>query len=257
MSPDAIPSTGAVEPSALGRGDDGGSDADGYELSPLLSGGRLLILVVALCFLAGAVGYLVGHKSSITDPLSATDVGFMRDMDYHHAQAVEMSDNLVNKPTVDPDLKSYAMEIIKEQSSERGFFNATLDRFGHPSSPPATAMTWMGGRGVPRDQMEGRATSAQVAELRSAKGDAAAALWIALMSEHHLGGVHMADYEARHGHDTTVVNLATCMVRVQRGEVIDLQNYRKQHKLAIPDGFTDPMHDPRLNPISFTATACA
>lgn len=228
--------------------------ADPQEDRPLpragLSGLQVVVLVAAVAFLVGAIAYVVGERRGGADPLSSTDVGFLQDMGYHHDQANQLSILLDGNQTVDPDLKSYAMEIIMGQRFEQGIFNATLDRFGHPSDPGETVMGWMDGEEVPRDEMDGLATPAQVRQLRAAKGREAEALWIALMSEHHLGGLHMADWEYRHGKDTTTRNLALAMVKTQRGEIIDLQRYRTKHELPIPDGFGDPLQDQRLNPIS-------
>jgi uncharacterized protein (DUF305 family) len=86
-------------------------------------------------------------------------------------------------------------------------------------------------------------------ELQAATGRDAEALFIALMSEHHLGGLHMADYEVRHGKDKLVRRLALAALKSQRAEVIELNLYRKANNLPIPAGFTDPTQDPRLNPI--------
>lgn len=210
---------------------------------------RLLVLLVAVAFLGGAVGWAVSERSR--DPLSATDVGFMQDMGFHHAQAVEMSLLLAGKDDVGGDLKNFAYEIIISQQADRGMFNATLDRYGHPSDPGDTVMAWMG-PGIPIDKMEGLATPAQMADLKAATGKDAEALWIALMSEHHLGGVHMADWEARHGHDRTTRNIARAMVTVQLGEIADLQRYRSRTGLPIPAGFSDPLKDQRMRPLSTT-----
>lgn len=212
-----------------------------------LSWPRVLVLVVAVAFLAGSVGWAVGQRDR--DPLSSTDVGFLQDMGFHHLQAVQLSLILLNKEDVDPDLKRYAEEILVSQRYEQGIFNALLDRFGHPIEPGDEVMGWMGPP-LPRDQMEGLATEEQVQQLQDAGGAEAEALWIALMSEHHLGGLHMADEAARHGSDGAVVSIAKSMVRTQRGEVIDLSRYRTAHDLPIPEGFGDPARDQRLNPLS-------
>ena len=214
-----------------------------------LTGVRIVVLIVAFAFLAGALGYTVGHRKGGSDPLSATDVGFMQDMGYHHDQANQMAILLIGKDDVDPDLKNYAMEILMGQRLEMGVFTATLDRYGHSSSPGRTAMGWMG-PAIPLNEMDGLATSAQMKQLTNAKGRTAEALWIALMSEHHLGGMHMADWEALHGHDATTKNLAQAEVSTQRSDIIDLARYRTMHQLPIPKGFTDPTKDQRLNPLS-------
>lgn len=211
---------------------------------------QLVALGLAVAFLAGAVGFLVGDRRGSADPLSTVDVGYLRDMGYHHDQATEMSLILTGKDDIDPNLKAFANEIVVGQRFEQGIFNATLDRYGHTTDVGDEVMGWMGEPAAP-DEMVGLATPEQMDQLRQATGDEAAALWIALMSEHHLAGLHMADYEARHGQDETTVNLAEATVKSQRGEVIDLARYRKAHDLPIPEGFTDPLEDQRLNPISF------
>lgn len=216
---------------------------------PTLTWGRVVALVVAVAFLGGAIGWAIGQRR--VDPFSATDVGFMQDMGLHHEQAIQMSILLLDKEGIDDDLRSFAIEYLVGQRYEQGIFNGLLDRFGHSSDPGDTVMGWMGPP-VPADQMEGLATDAQMADLRAATGTEAESLFIALMSEHHLGGLHMADEEARKGHDKTVRNLALAMVKTQRGEVIDLDRYRRNHDLPIPAGFTDPMDDQRLNPLSIT-----
>jgi uncharacterized protein (DUF305 family) len=214
-----------------------------------LTGLRVLVLVVAVAFLGGAIGWSVAEHRS--DPLSDTDAGFLRDMGYHHEQAVEMSVLLLSDDSVDADLRSYAQEILLGQRFEQGIFNATLARFHRPTVVGSEVMGWMG-PAIPRNAMPGLATAAQMARLRTATGTTAASLWISLMSEHHLGGLHMADYEARHGHDAVTRNVAAAIVKAQRSEVIDLANYRRLHHLAIPKGFTDPLKDQRLQPLSAT-----
>ena len=215
-----------------------------------LSGVQIVVLMAALAFLVASIAYVIGDRSGSEDPLSAVDVGFMQDMGYHHDQAVQMALLLLAKDDVDPNLKSFAQEIIIGQRYEQGIYSSTLDRYGHSSDPGSTVMGWMGEK-VPIADMPGLATDAQMAQLRAAKGKDAEALWIALMSEHHLAGLHMADYAARHGHDRTTVNLANATVKNQRSEVLDLALFRTNHHLPIPKGFTDPTKDQRLNPLSF------
>lgn len=214
-----------------------------------LTASRVVAMLLAVAFLAGATGWAIGSREH--DPLSATDVGFLRDMGFHHSQAVEMSTILLGKDDVDPGVQSFAHEFIRDQRYEQGIFDALLDRFGHSPEVGDTVMGWMG-RPVPRDSMAGLATEAQVAELRAASGAEVEALFIALMSEHHLGGLHMADWEARKGSDRTVRNQAKAIVSNQRSEVVELSRYRTRHGLPIPDGFTDPMEDQRLRPLSLS-----
>ena len=231
----AAAAEGAVDSAPRGRG---------------LSTGQVLILVAAVAFLVGAVAYVVGDRSGGADPLNDVDVGFQQDMSYHHDQAVQMALLLLAKDDIDPNMRSFAQEVVIGQRYEQGIFSATLDRFGHSSDPGDTVMGWMG-EPQPAETMAGLATEEQLAELEAATGEDAEALWIALMSEHHLAGLHMADYAARHGEDETTVNLANAIVKNQRSEVLDYARYRADHDLPVPDGFTDPTEDQRLDPLSF------
>jgi uncharacterized protein (DUF305 family) len=237
--PEAVP---AAEADRAGDGVDGRSRG----LSTL----QWLVLVVAVAFLVGAVAYVVGDRSGSADPLNATDVGFMQDMGFHHEQAVQMALLLLAKDDVDPGLKSFANEIVIGQRYEQGIFSATLDRFGHSSEVGDSVMGWMG-EPMPPEDMPGLATEAQMEQLAAAEGAEAEALWISLMSEHHLAGLHMADYAARRGADDTTVNLAGAIVKNQRSEILDYARYREANDLPIADGFDDPTQDQRLDPLSF------
>lgn len=227
-----------------------GATRTGGPLGPL-NGLRVVVLLIAVAFLAGTVGWAVGQRE--VDPLSETDVGFLRDMGFHHEQAVEMSLILLYKDDVDPGLRAFAQEIIIGQRFEQGLFNAILSRFGHETAvfPDDEVMGWMGAP-MAATEMEGLATGAEIEALADAGGAEAEALWIALMSEHHLGGLHMADRAARHGSDPATVNLARRVVEVQRSEVIDLDRYRRNNDLPVPDGYADPLTDQRLDPLSIS-----
>lgn len=237
---EAAPADEAPPPGPLGGG-------LSRALGPLTAA-RLVVLLVAVAFLGGSIGWALGQRSE--QPLSDVDAGFMQDMGVHHLQAVQMSLLLLDDETVSRDLKAYAQEIIMSQRFDQGIFNATLDRFGFPTDPGETVMEWMGGHGVPVDEMNGMATDEQMRELADATGDEAESLWIALMSEHHLGGMHMADWAARHGSDGATVELAKAMVKIQRDEILELGRYRDRAELALPDGFTDPRADQRIRPLS-------
>lgn len=241
MSPDPADSTAdrtGDDPVETPTGPDGGGGpAGGRGLGPL----RTAVLVVAVAFLAGAVGWALGSRT--TDPLNATDVGFLQDMSLHHEQAIQMSILLLDKDDVDPELQLYAVEILMSQRFDQGLFNATLDRFGHPSAPGDTVMGWMG-HPIPAEEMPGMASTEQLAQLRDATGEEAASLWIALMSDHHLGGMHMAAEAAEGGRDETVLGLAQATRQIQADEVLELARYRARHDLPFPEGFTDPVENP-------------
>lgn len=209
---------------------------------------RAFVLAAAFAFLGGAIGWAIGNRDD--DPLNAADVGFMQDMTYHHTQAVQMSKALLFKEGIDRDLQAFAEEFLADQRFEQGIFNALLAWNGHQvTNPDETAMGWMG-RAVPADEMAGMATPEQMQALRDAEGAEAESLFISLMSEHHLGGLHMSDYVVRNGQDEMVRNLARNMLKNQRDEVMDLARARERLDLPFPEGFEDPTLDQRLHPLS-------
>lgn len=184
------------------------------------------------------------------DPFNEADVGFMQDMIYHHNQAIQMSKILLFQEGIDRDVRAFAEEFISDQRFEQGIFNALLARFGHPvTNPDGTAMGWMGPP-FPVDQMAGMATEEQMQTLRDADGDELVTWFIALMSEHHLGGLHMADVVIREGRDEALRNIARGMLSNQRDEILDLGRARERLGLPIPEGFGDPTTDQRMNPLS-------
>lgn len=242
------PAGPAVEPEPAVEGEPGPAPEPPARRG--LSSLQWVVLIAAMAFLVGAIAYVVGDDRGSADPLNATDVGFMQDMSLHHDQAVQMSLLLLAKDDIDPAMRSFAQEVVLGQRYEQGIFSATLDRYGHESYPGDSVMGWMG-EPQPADTMPGLATQEQLDQLEAAQGEDAEALWIALMSEHHLAGLHMADYAARHGKDDTTVNLAKAIVKNQRSEVLDYDRYRRDHDLPIPKGFEDPTKDQRLDPLSF------
>ena len=98
-------------------------------------------------------------------------------------------------------------QLLTEQGKDRG----TLDR---------RAMTWMSMSTAVSD-MPGMATKAELDALQSASGREVDRLFLALMREHHLGGVHMASFAAREGQNKRVRELAAQMARNQQIEVAE------------------------------------
>lgn len=181
--------------------------------------GRTIALVVAIGFLAGAIGYVVGRGTDSS--ASAVDVGFYTDMRTHHEQAVEMS--LIQLENGDsPIVKGFAREIATAQSYEIGLMDAGLAKMGEPLERPAVAMEWMG-MPVPYEEMDGLATAEQMAEFRETTGRAADEMFLEIMSVHHVGGIHMALYAVEHGSDEDLRELAARMARVQ---IAEIEEYR-------------------------------
>jgi uncharacterized protein (DUF305 family) len=187
---------------------------------------RLLVLGAAVLFLGLAAGYAFFGGDSGRGSGSTVDVGFLQDMRAHHDQAVSMAFTYLEKPAGEQDavLRSIAKTILAEQQFEAGYMvGLLLDMGADPANETGQAMAWMD-QPVPLERMPGMATEEQFDELQAATGPAADALFVELMTAHHEGGIHMADYAAEHGGRADVRSFAARMAANQRGEIVDLRN---------------------------------
>jgi uncharacterized protein (DUF305 family) len=190
---------------------------------------RTIALIVALCFLAGAVGWWIGDpgKPSFND----ADVGFLDDMSRHHSGAIQLGFDYF-EPTNDAVLAQFAREIITNQSQEIAIMNGLAGEAGHRASmDDDIAMEWMGPP-FPVDQMPGMPTPTQLDELQAATGRVADDQFSELMIRHHAAGIDMAKAEVARGSNPTVKELAQAMADVQRTEILEM-NHRRE-KLGLP-----------------------
>ncbi len=186
-----------------------------------LSTTKIVILVLACAFLAGAAGYLLGDRTSGPSD-SAVDVGFLHDMLDHHEQAVTMA-SVTTANASDPIVRDFAREVLIEQRYEIGLMDAYLQaRDEVRGDPERDAMAWMG-MGMPVAQMPGYASEDELDALQSASPEEQNEVFLELMIAHHRGGVAMAEYAARHAEDPRVRRLAEVMADVQAKEIIEYE----------------------------------
>lgn len=200
-------------------------------LTPL----KLVVLLVAVLFLGATSGYAFRDKESQAS--SAVDVGFLRDMSTHHSQAVVIARTALSGSLPD-DVAVYAEEIIVAQQFEFGLMQATLYRYNEEPVGDGTAMGWMG-MSVPEDDMPGLASPEELSRLEELDGEAAASLFFALMSRHHLGGAHMAEAAAEDAEDPWVRQLADRMARSQIAEIQEYRSARARLGIGLPDGYPE------------------
>lgn len=194
-----------------------------------LAAGGVLLLAVGLI-----VGRLLTPAATPTPSTDSAAAGFLRDMQVHHAQAVEMA-MLVRDRTDNPEVRQLAYDIAVAQATQSGSMYGLLEAWGLPQFGPQPAMTWtllptLDGSdddhqmtpGSPA--MPGMTTSAQISELTAAQGDGAVRLFLTLMIAHHQGGVEMADAALARTEVPQVVSLATGIQRSQSAEITVMQN---------------------------------
>ncbi|MGJ5897416.1 DUF305 domain-containing protein [Streptomyces niveiscabiei] len=165
-------------------------------LAPILTGAAVTALLAA-----GGIAYAVtqddGAERTLSVPAAdSADAGFARDMAVHHQQAVEMS-YIVRDRTDDEEVRRLAYDIAQTQANQRGMLIGWLDLWGLPKVSAQAPMTWMGmgnlASGKDGALMPGMATNSELDKLRSLSGKQAEVFFLQLMTDHHKGGVHMAE----------------------------------------------------------------
>ncbi|MFE5538117.1 DUF305 domain-containing protein [Streptomyces sp. NPDC056492] len=225
----------------------------------------LALLFAVAATVASASGDGDGSRTAARAPaLYSPDAGFARDMAVHHQQAVEMS-FIVRDRTKDEPVRGLAYDIANTQANQRGMLLGWLDLWGLPKvvadEPP---MSWMGtsdehgghgaaghdtaGHGAaghdmaghdmggatakPGALMPGMATKEELAQLGAAEGRDAEVLYLQLMTDHHKGGVAMAQGCAEQCETPAERALAQGMVEAQQSELTLMADMLKQRGAA-------------------------
>ncbi|MBW8703894.1 hypothetical protein MBT84_30300 [Streptomyces sp. MBT84] len=148
---------------------------------------------------AGAITYAVAEDAGPTakaPTVGSADAGFARDMAVHHQQAVEMS-YIVRDRTKDDEVRRLAYDIAQTQANQRGMLLGWLDLWGLPKVSADPPMTWMGMGDMPPGEdgalMPGMATNTEMKKLGTLQGKQAEILYLQMMTDHHRGGIHMAE----------------------------------------------------------------
>ncbi|WP_406460479.1 DUF305 domain-containing protein [Streptomyces sp. NBC_01622] len=188
----------------------------------LIAGAAAVALVAA-----GAITYAVaedggGSANSPTPTADSADAGFARDMAVHHQQAVEMS-YIVRDRTKNVEVRRLAYDIAQTQANQRGMLLGWLDLWNLPKVSADPPMTWMGmgdmASGKDGALMPGMATNTELKKLNSLSGKSAEVFFLQLMTDHHKGGIHMAEGCVEKCRVGVEKRLAQGMVDAQQSEI--------------------------------------
>jgi uncharacterized protein (DUF305 family) len=178
----------------------------------------------AVLVAAGAITYAVAEDggSSGTPGADSADAGFARDMAVHHQQAVEMS-YIVRDRTKNAEVRSLAYDIAQTQANQRGMLLGWLDLWALPKVSSDAPMTWMGmgdmASGKDGALMPGMATNTELKKLGTLSGKQAEIFYLQLMTDHHKGGIHMAEGCVEKCTVGVEKRLAQGMVDAQQSEI--------------------------------------
>jgi uncharacterized protein (DUF305 family) len=184
---------------------------------------NLGVLALAIAVLCGALGWVIGNNRAIPDP-TAVDIGFLQDMRTHHEQAVNLGLYYLSLDNTDPNLRVIAREIVFGQGIDIGRMIQLLRQYGATETNESdVAMTWMN-EPTPNDRMPGLASDADIDTLLASSGSDADKLFVDLMTAHHQGGIHMAQFALDHAHEIEVRRFAFAMIAGQTGEIDEMRN---------------------------------
>ena len=199
----------------------------------------LVVTALALVALlaAGLVGAGVARQWAGPGDHSP-EAGFARDMQTHHAQAVEMA-LIIRDKTSDPTLRAVSYDIITTQQQQAGQMYGWLTQWGLNQTSPDGAMAWMdtstsmSGMETAATQqdaagpqaagrMPGMASETEMDQLEAATGEEAERLFLTLMIKYHQGGIQMADAILEQTDRDEVVALASAIRSAQSAEIKQL-----------------------------------
>ncbi|HEV2127804.1 MAG TPA: DUF305 domain-containing protein [Thermomicrobiales bacterium] len=172
--------------------------------------------VLALIVVLVAGGFVVRETWDRAPGEDSAEAGFLRDMQVHHTQAVEMA-MIIRDRTEDEQIEAMATDIAFSQTSQIGQMQGYLLIWNINPTGDEPAMAWMGHEVEGR--MPGMASEEQINALQELPVDRAETLFLQLMNRHHLAGVDMAEAVIERSDNDEIEELAASMVRVQAAEI--------------------------------------
>lgn len=175
-------------------------------------------LVLAGCSAGNDDGSMPGMDHGASEQaadVNDADVMFASMMIVHHEQAIEMSDIVLAKEGVAPEVVELAEQIKAAQGPEIEQLQGWLEDWG--VNPEEHQMGGM-------DHGDGMMTEDDLAALESADGPEASQLFLEQMIVHHEGAVEMAQTQVDDGSNPDAVELAQTTIDAQTTEIQEMQD---------------------------------
>lgn len=159
----------------------------------------------------------------LPDGVNQADAMFTMMMIPHHEQAIEMSELVLGRDDIDPEIVDLAEQIIAAQDPEIELMEDWLDDWGLPSMGGAMGGGHGGGHGGDGgdggDGPGGMMSDDDLEAIEDAEGDEAERLYLEGMIEHHEGAIDMAQDVLDDGESTDVAELAETIIETQQVEI--------------------------------------
>lgn len=198
----------------------------------------VLLAIGALTFAAGRFSTF-GSQGAGTPGADSPEAGFSRDMQVHHAQAIQMAMEIYRK-TADDELRIFAYDIATGQAGQRGEMFDWLVQWGLPQSG-SPMMKWMDappvgnghamsdGAAMTEEEARiemGMASADEITALQGATGQQADCLFLGLLIRHHEGAIPMAEALIELGSDSRALTVAENIKNGQTAEIDAMKSMR-------------------------------
>ena len=158
--------------------------------------------------------------SSMSTESNDADVMFAEMMIPHHQQAVEMSDLILAKSGIDPEVKTLAEQIKAAQQPEIDTMSGWLKAWG-ANMPDHGGMDHGSDNG-------GMMTPEDMRALEAADAAEGQKMFLEGMIKHHQGAIKMAQTETADGKNPDAIALANSIVTSQQTEITTMQAILKR-----------------------------
>lgn len=159
-----------------------------------------------------------GSATPASGPHNDADVTFAQMMIQHHQQAVDMSDMLLAKDGVNPEIAALARQIKTAQAPEITTMTGWLEGWGEPVTAAEDGMGGMGGMDHGGGD-DGMMAPDEMEDLDTADGATGQKLYLEGMIKHHQGAVAMAEDEVANGENPQAKQLAQDIITSQQAEI--------------------------------------
>lgn len=163
-------------------------------------------------------------SDAVSEEHNDADVMFAQMMIPHHKQAVKMSDMMLSKDGISPEITDLATKIKDAQGPEIETMTGWLEAWGEPMEPEGGSEGHeMGDMGSDSDSMEGMMSEDQMSDLESAESTEASRMFLESMTAHHEGAIGMAQTEIDDGENPEAIELAETIVATQQAEIDEME----------------------------------
>ena len=181
----------------------------------LISAAAAIVALVGCANDSGTSGTPMEHSSAsasadpTTSAFNDTDTVFVQMMLPHHDQAVSMSDLLLDKRGVHPEVAGLARQIRDAQQAEIETMNGWFEAMGRPQVE----------EGPHHGGLDGMLTENEMQQLDAANARDGQRLFLERMIKHHTGAIEMAQKEVTDGQHPGPVDLAKHIAEKQQQEI--------------------------------------